>query len=150
MVFSACVSWIQAKRIPVLLRQVLKKQVLGFTLIEMMIAVSVVAITASVLFRSNTSVLQRQGNLEQYTIAHWILIDQIAQRRIERLTSDAAPRLNSHVVRVVQGGNEFEVQVTVSPTRDRDIQRVDYEIYLRGPGGLIGPMDATTTYFAVR
>ena len=133
-----------------LLRQVLKKQVLGFTLIEMMIAVAVVAITASVLFRSNTSVLQRQGNLEQYTIAHWILIDQIAQRRIERLTSDAASKLNNHVVRVVQGGNEFEVRVTVSPARDRDIQRVDFEIYLRGPGGLTGPMDATTTYFAVQ
>lgn len=121
----------------------------------MMIAIAIVAITASVLFRSNTGMLRQQGNLEQHTIAHWILIDQIAQFRINHIV-DPEQILEDDVVRVFQDDREYEIRSTVvrkpaiSLFDSRGLDMVEFRVYERRKNELIGPLDSITVYFVDR
>ena len=123
----------------------------GFTLLEMMIAIAIVAITASILFRSNTGMLRQQGNLEQHTIAHWILVDQIAQFRIYHAV-DATQPLTDDVVRVIQAGREYEVRISVARKSvylfdSSELELVEFEVYERTRSESIGPLDSISVYF---
>ena len=48
----------------------------GFTLLEMMVAIAILAVASAAVFFSNSEALQSQLRLEEQTIAQWALANQ--------------------------------------------------------------------------
>ena len=81
----------------------------GFTLIEMMVAIAVVAIAALAVFQSNSHALRQQASLEQITIGQWILMDEIAKHRLEKIIDEPLSSKFAQT-RIMQAGHEYEVE----------------------------------------
>ena len=60
-----------------------KKQKLGFTLIEVMIAMFIVATAISALMLKMMSIVDDTVYLEQKTVAHWVAMNQLELLRIK-------------------------------------------------------------------
>lgn len=54
----------------------------GFTLVEMMVAIAILAISAMVIYSSNSSAIRHQLSLEETTIGHWLLLNLIEEEKV--------------------------------------------------------------------
>lgn len=106
-----------------------RSQQSGFTLIEMMVAIAVVAIAAIAIFQSNSNSLRVQSSLEQVTIGHWILMDQIAKHHFDLILSDPDLQKMSSS-RVYQAGHEYEVQIDTVQLDAGYIEMLEFSIFL--------------------
>ncbi len=101
----------------------------GFTLIEMMVAIAVVAIAAIAVFQSNSNALRVQGSLEQVTMGHWILMDQIAKHHLDEIVDDPnAQKLRDS--RVYQAGQEYEVNIDTTTIDSGYVEMLEFSVYL--------------------
>ena len=57
----------------------------GFTLVEMMVAIAILAISAMIIYSSNSSAIRHQLSLEETTIGHWLLLNEIEEEKINRV-----------------------------------------------------------------
>lgn len=101
----------------------------GFTLIEMMVAIAVVAIAAIAVFQSNSNALRVQTSLEQITMGHWILMDQIAKHHLDKILDDPTLKKLSDS-RVYQAGQEYEVNVDTVQLDAGYIEMLEFSVYL--------------------
>lgn len=101
----------------------------GFTLLEMMVAIAVVAIAAIAVFQSNSNAVKVQASLEQVTMAHWILMDQIAKHHLDKIVDDPTAKKISDS-RVYQAGQEFEVNVDTVQIDAGYIEMLEFSVYL--------------------
>lgn len=96
----------------------------GFTLLEVLVALAVVAIalTAAV-----TAVGQDARNvtlLRDRTLAHWVAMDRIAEAQL----SDDWPGVGKREGDTVMAGQEWHWTFAVSATDDDDVRRLDVEV----------------------
>ena len=130
----------------------------GFTLLELMIALAVLAIVSiAVLGRSGESARQLYG-LEERTLARWVAENEIAsmrlQRRVratERPTQDARPEgsnlpLGSRRRLVVQGERRWRVVRETRSTSSPLLRRIEVSVYAVQDGRDIGPLDTLTAF----
>lgn len=61
-----------------------KKQ-LGFTLIEVMVALTIIAISLGALISSSGSQASSASYLKQKTLAHWVALNELAQLNIDNI-----------------------------------------------------------------
>lgn len=54
----------------------------GFTLVEMMVAIAILAISAMIIYSSNSSAIRHQLSLEETTIGHWLLLNAIEEEKV--------------------------------------------------------------------
>ncbi|MCY3884992.1 MAG: prepilin-type N-terminal cleavage/methylation domain-containing protein [Gammaproteobacteria bacterium] len=101
----------------------------GFTLIEMMVAIAVVAIAAIAVFQSNSNALRIQATLEQVTMGHWILMDQIAKHHLDKILDDPMQKKKSDS-RVYQAGQEYEVNIDTLQLEAGYIEMLEFSVYL--------------------
>jgi general secretion pathway protein I len=121
---------------------------LGFTLIEILIALTVFAITSSALISGLTRHVSQAALLRDKTIAHWVAENEISQ--IRNPASEAAQRganrgrgrgtSNQNGVRyfpgigtnrkeVTMADIEWQVRIDVTATENKDIRRVTVDVY---------------------
>ena len=50
----------------------------GFTLIEVLVAILILAIASMAVFRTMSASIRTQASLKQHTVAHWVALSQIA------------------------------------------------------------------------
>lgn len=101
----------------------------GFTLIEMLVAISVFAIAALALLRLDAYAVATAADLSSKAGAQ-----MIAENTAALIASDpAAPVRGSKSATVSNGGRSFVVAQTVAPTDDARLVRVD--ILVREVGG---------------
>lgn len=101
----------------------------GFTLIEMMVAIAVVAIAAIAVFQSNSNALRVQASLEQVTLGHWILMDQIAKHHLDEIVDNPDAQKMSDS-RVYQAGQEFEVNVDTVSLDNGYVEMLEFSVFL--------------------
>ena len=87
----------------------------GFTLVELMVAIAVLAVVGSAVFYSNNRAINQQNILEHKTIASWVLQNQIAYLHLDRRINREDPRpVSSQTNQVQFGARSFSVVVSPS------------------------------------
>ena len=88
----------------------------GFTLIETLVALAILAMSAVALLSATEAHIARIGALENRAAAGWVVENQLAELSIGLGTDpDPAPML----------GIGFAIDVSATPTSDPDLQQVD-------------------------
>jgi len=97
----------------------------GFTLIEVLIALAVVALALLGLTRTAAIEVNDFGALRERTLAGWVAANVLAEARL----SSALPATGTSDGRVELGGRAWRWTRDVSATPDPEIRRVDIRIF---------------------
>lgn len=102
----------------------------GFTLLEMLVALSVFSIAALALARLDTFAVATAANLDARAMATLVVRNEAAVA-----ATDPGPVVRgSSASSVTNGGRTFEVRRTVTPTDDQRLVRIDMVAFERGSG----------------
>jgi general secretion pathway protein I len=97
----------------------------GFTLIEVLIALAVVALALLGLTRTAAIEVGDFDALRERTLAGWVAANVVAEARI----SDALPSTGTSDGRVELGGRAWRWTRDVSATPDPGIRRIDVRVF---------------------
>ncbi len=97
----------------------------GFTLIEVLIALAVVALALLALTRTAALEVRDFDMLRERTLAGWVAANVLAEARV----SGALPPAGTSDGRVELGGRAWHWRREVSATADADIRRIDIRVY---------------------
>ena len=102
----------------------------GFTLVEMMVAIAILAISAMIIYSSNSNAIRHQLMLEETTIGHWLLLNAIEDEKINRVVS---PELATEPIEsktVDFGDKRYVITRNSLETDNDDVELVDFSIEL--------------------
>lgn len=103
----------------------------GFTLIEMLVALSVFAIASLALLRLDSYAVGATADLDARGMAQLV-----AQNETALLLTDTSPIVRGTTSKAVtNGGRSFSVRTTITPTADQRLLRVDLLVAESGSGG---------------
>lgn len=102
----------------------------GFTLIEMLVALSVIAVAALTLVRLDAFAVRSAGDLDARTMAQIV----VQNEAVALWTDPAPPTIGTSTTATENGGRRFAVERRVAPTADADLLRIDI-IARAQPGG---------------
>ena len=93
----------------------------GFTLLEMLVALSIVSIAALTLVRLDAYAVRTAGDLDDTTLA-----GIVAQNRaVELWTDPTPPTIGNSAVGVFNAGRNWRVEQRVAKTADDSLLRID-------------------------
>ena len=96
----------------------------GFTLIEVLVATSVIAIALAAVIRSTGLNVANAAYLRDKTFAHWVAMNQMAELQIER----AYPPIGKKSGREEMAGRDWFWTREVKQSPDKDIRRVEIRV----------------------
>lgn len=96
----------------------------GFTLLEVLVALTVFAITAAAMINGIAASLSAQSYLERKTIAHWVAMNQLAETRLMTTWPSVGMSDGSEEM----SGHEWFWTRKVEETSDPKLRRVDIEV----------------------
>ena len=105
----------------------IRKYCLGFTLIEVMVALAILAIASASLVKVAGTALRQSAGLEERTLAYWVAANTLTQMRLERTSISVGDRTDI----VIMASREWEVTVKTSDTADVDLKRADVTVKLK-------------------
>lgn len=103
----------------------------GFTLIEVVVAMAVVALGLLAVFRVVSDTVNNTSHLRDRTFAEWIADNLLTEIRLR----GSLPSVGSASGTVDYAGREWAWESTVSETPVPDLVRVDVEVRLSETGG---------------
>lgn len=121
----------------------IRRRVSGFTLVEVLVAVAVLAIAMAAVISAMARQASNAGYLRQKTIALWVAHNRLAELQL----SNEAPGTGRSDGRVEMAGVEWEWQLSVKETDDERLRRVD--ITVTGPGQKSGSLAQLNGFLAV-
>lgn len=93
----------------------------GFTLLEMLVALSIISIAALTLVRLDAFAVRTAGDLDESTVA-----GIVAQNRaVELWTDPAPPTIGTSAIGVTNAGRNWRVEQRVARTADDSLLRID-------------------------
>jgi general secretion pathway protein I len=98
----------------------------GFTLLEVLVALTIIALSLGALISTSGSQAGSAGYLKQKTIAHWIAMNEITQLQVEQ----AFPGKGDTNGSTVMAGIEWYWTRTVKETEDENSRQVELKVYL--------------------
>ena len=100
------------------------KRVTGFTLLEVLVALAVLAIAMAAVIKVSVSNTSNAAYLKEKTIAHWIAVNKANELRL----SETWPSVGNKKGSIVMATQEWRWQLKVSNTPDKNIRRMDIEV----------------------
>ncbi len=94
----------------------------GFSLLEALIALSILAVAAAALIGAAEAHIDRVAGLEDRTVASWVAEDRLAELKIAPGSPVAALETSN------MGGRSWQVEVKTSGTDDPELVRVDIAV----------------------
>ncbi|NOX08838.1 MAG: type II secretion system minor pseudopilin GspI [Gammaproteobacteria bacterium] len=98
----------------------------GFTLIEILVALAVLAISMAAIIQASSQYVSNQVYLQKRTEAHWVARNLLVGFRM----SKQWPSISTKTGVEEWGGQEWSWQLKVSQTPDQDLRRLDIEVGL--------------------
>jgi general secretion pathway protein I len=106
----------------------------GFTLLEVLVAMTILAVAASGLLVASDNSLKQMQVLEQKTQAEWVAENRLAELRGARAWPE--PGVTSDKVTLAE--QEWDVRVTVTQTQQDDMRQLEVEVFKGSPVALAG------------
>lgn len=101
-----------------------KRYLGGFTLLEVLVALAVFALSAFAVIRQTSQSVQQAEYLEQKSFALWLAENRLAQYR----TAKEWPSIGNHSESVEQYGRSWFLQTDVYTTSDPWLRRVEVRV----------------------
>lgn len=96
----------------------------GFTLLEVLIALVVVAVAVAALGRAGSRVLEGQSEMEERSLALWVADNALAELRLESGVSTGRRQGTSEM-----GGRTWYWEMLVQPAPGEELLRVDVAVH---------------------
>ena len=113
------------------------KSVYGFTLIEMLVALAIVAIALAAISSSYISSIDTTTRLKERTIARWIAENQLVETKLQT----PWPPLGTRQGSIRFAGGDWGWQKIIRPSMDRDFRQVEIQIGKQPePGNSLSPV----------
>lgn len=97
----------------------------GFTLIEVLVALAIVAVAITAMLGSATLMARQSGQLEQLTLAQWTAANVLTELKL----SEPYPPLGTRQGHGRQGPYPFHWTVVVQNTPEPGIRRIDVRVF---------------------
>lgn len=96
----------------------------GFTLIEILVALVVVAVALGAIVAETGNYVGNAAHMRDRTIAHWVAMNRVAEQHV---ASDW-PATGDTTGTALMAEREWYWKMTVSETEDSDVRRIDVEV----------------------
>jgi len=96
----------------------------GFTLIEVMVALAIVAFSLTAIAASMNQMIDAANSMRERTYASWIAQNKITELRM----SNVAPKSGSTSGEVTYANGEWEWRATISETGVEEFYRIDVSV----------------------
>lgn len=100
----------------------------GFTLIEVMVALVIVAVTLSALSMALGQTVMQQGSMQNRVLATWVAQNQMIELQQAQQTGQRLQKKQT----VQMANAEWEVALTLQPTLIPGIQKASLSVTLKG------------------
>ena len=119
----------------------------GFTLIEMLIAMVVIAVVGISISSAIGNIAQQTFSLERRTVAHWVAQNHISRIRLREYLEPQSLKAGNEYSRAYMGNRDWELQTEVTGTQIPTLKRVEVKVYeLDKAGDVTGPFDRTVAF----
>lgn len=102
----------------------------GFTLVEVLVAVAVLAVTLSAFIVGGSRYADNGRYLQDRTLALWVARNRMVEYHIAQEWPDTGNEEGTESM----GGREWEWQARISESPDSAVRRIDIEVYRIQPG----------------
>lgn len=96
----------------------------GFTLLEVLVSLAIVAIAMGALIKGGVSNANNAAYLRDKTVAHWVAMNKVAEFQLDA----AWPGVATTEGKVEMASREWEWKAKVTETPDADVRRLDVEV----------------------
>ena len=103
----------------------------GFTLIEVLVALAVLAISLAAVINGISANVSNAAHLRDRTLAHWVAMNKVAEVQAGVTFPDTGVTKGAALL----AGRAFDWSMTVPGTSDTNVRRLDVEVRLRQDGG---------------
>ncbi|OOZ39168.1 type II secretion system protein GspI [Solemya pervernicosa gill symbiont] len=98
----------------------------GFTLLEVLVALSILAVALGALIQSGGQSANTLSHLRDKTLAHWVASNKANELQL----ANAWPENRTQKGESEPADLEWHWQMAVHPTADRDLKRIEIEVRL--------------------
>jgi general secretion pathway protein I len=114
----------------------------GFTLIEMLVAMVILATAGIIVSTSVSNISFQTWSIERRQIAHWVAEDYLTELRLARRAKPEELRTGRDTIRIENGGRRWELRSEAMTTGHPWVNRVEVEVFeLDVDGKVVGPLD---------
>lgn len=113
----------------------------GFTLLEMLLAVVVIAVVGITISTAIGGVTNQTFSLERRTVAHWVAQNQVNRLRIELRKESQPIAEGKNTDSVFMGERQWEVETRIAATDHPWVRRVEVDVFELQDGEQVGPFD---------
>jgi general secretion pathway protein I len=118
----------------------------GFTLLEMLLAVVVIAVVGITISTAIGGVANQTFSLERRTVAHWVGQNQLHRLRISLRNEAQVLPEGRDSTRLFMGGRDWEVRTAITATDSPVMRRVEVDVYEFRDGDRNGPYDHSVAF----
>ena len=118
----------------------------GFTLLEMLLAMVVIAVVGITISTATGNVASQTFTLERRTMAHWVGQNQINRLRLSLRGDNSALPEGKDTVRVYMGERDWQVRTEIKATDHPWIRRVEVNVFELQQGTPVGPFEHTVAF----
>jgi len=108
----------------------------GFTLLEVMIALAVFAISAIALLSQSNQSISQTLYLEEKSYALWVAENKLTELRL----ANEWPPMGEKKDQVTQFDRDWSIKTSVSGTGEKSLRRVDVEVSRAGSEGSLSSL----------
>ena len=118
----------------------------GFTLIELMVALAVVAIVSTAVLVRGGETAAQTYSMERRAIARWAVENEIERARLRQTVHREPVATGTQRRRVNLGSREWLIMEDVNATSHPWLWRVEYAVFALEDGREVGPVDTLTAF----
>ena len=101
------------------------KQNKGFTLIEVMVALTIIAISLGALLSTSGTQARSASYLKHKTLAHWVAVNELTQIRIAKEFPDVGVKKGE----TTMANNDWYWTRTTKATEDENARQITFTLY---------------------
>ncbi len=118
----------------------------GFTLLEMLLAMVVIAVVGITVSSAVGGVASQTFSLERRTMAHWVAQNQLHKLRISLRREAAVLPEGKDATRIYMGERNWQVRTEVTATDHPWVRRIEVQVFELQDGDEVGPFDTAVAF----